>query len=108
MIMMTTRYVPFFLLIASATSMMFSCAPSSGTDGATVPAPTVVNLDKIPVAKPDPNGRKNLVISPYRPYNLIDITGFKKGGFAGDPSTATIDSKTGKPIPGTAKMFRLP
>ena len=48
-----------------------------------------------------------MVISPYRPYNLIDVKGYKSGEIVGDPSTATLDS-AGKPIPSTIKNFRLP
>ena len=108
---MNIRFLLVLIISAPAGMLFYSCAPSSGpsgSDGSTVPAPTVVNLNRIPIAKPDPNGRKNLVISPYRPYNLIDVSGYKSGGIAGDPSTAVIDRKTGKPIASTARMFRIP
>ena len=101
----------YFSFVSAAAVLMSSCASSTvsgSSDGATVPAPTVVNIDRLPLAKPDPNGRKNLVISPYRPYNLIDVKGYRSGSVAGDPSTARLDPKTGKPIASTAKMFRLP
>lgn len=65
-----------------------------------------------PIAKPllDEAGQpvKNRFISPYKPYNVIDTTGFKSGQLAGDPSTIQYDHATGKHILSTVKKFRLP
>ena len=41
-----------------------------------------------PTAKPTTN--PNEVISPYEPYNVIDVTGFKTGQLARDPSNQKI------------------
>ncbi len=50
--------------------------------------------NKYPVAT---EGRQaNTVISPYPPYNTIDIEGFKSGDKLCDPSTIPIDPATGK------------
>jgi hypothetical protein len=101
--------ITLLIITAGMAALSSSCSltSSSGTTG-TVPAPVVAELSKIPVGRPDPAGRKNLVISPYRPYNLIDVTGYKKGAIAGDPSTAQKDPKTGKIIESTSKYFRIP
>ena len=66
----------------------------SYTPPAPKPIPTV-NNSKYPVAM---NSIKaNTVISPYAPYNVIDITGFKSGDKLCDPSTIPNDPATGKP-----------
>lgn len=96
-----------FLIITAGVTVLFS-ACSSSTGSSTVPAPEVPDLSDIPVGRPDPSGRKNMVISPYRPYNLIDVTGYRSGDIAGDPSTAKKDPKTGKIIESTSKYFRIP
>ena len=50
--------------------------------------PTRLNPSDYPVAK---KGKKpNEVISPYEPYNVIDVTGFKSGQLAKDPSNKKI------------------
>lgn len=106
-------------LIALAAATLASCAPyppapaGSATGGQTsaggeVPAPVVDANSDIPVGRPSPDGKKNMVISPYRPYNLIDVTGYSSGDIVGDPSTASVDPATGKPNLSTAKHFRLP
>lgn len=41
-----------------------------------------------PTARPTAN--PNEVISPYEPYNVIDVTGFKTGQLARDPSNQKI------------------
>lgn len=52
------------------------------------PPPTKLNPSDYPVAK---KGKKpNEVISPYAPYNVIDVTGFKSGQMAKDPSNKKI------------------
>lgn len=91
--------------IASVLTLLSACTPNSGSG--TVPAPNVPDLKDIPVARPDPSGRKNLVISPYRPYNLIDVKGYSSGDVAGDPSTAQKDA-SGKIIESTSKYFLIP
>ncbi len=66
----------------------------------------------IPTALPllDENGqpRKDLYISPYKPYNPINTKGYISGDTVGDPSTAAISEKTGKPVLSTSKAFRIP
>lgn len=94
------------IITAGLASLFSACSPSTGSG--TVPAPEVPDLNDIPVGRPDPTGRKNMVISPYRPYNLIDVKGYRSGDIAGDPSTARTDPKTGKIIESTSKYFRIP
>lgn len=62
----------------------------------------------VPVGRPTPDGKKDMVISPYRPYNVINVSGYQSGDIVGDPSTARIDPKTNKPIANTSKHFRIP
>lgn len=58
------------------------------TPPAVTPPPTKLNPADYPVAK---KGKKpNEVISPYAPYNVIDVTGFKSGQMAKDPSNKKI------------------
>jgi len=104
------------------TATLLSAAISIGaTTSCVTPAPTVAGIATsdsatgeitYPVAKPvlDEAGqpRKDLFISPYAPYNPIDTKGFKSGEIAGDPSTAAVSKKTGKPVLSTSKAFRLP
>ena len=52
--------------------------------------------------------KPGIVISPYKPYNLIDVKHLKPGNAAYDPTTAQIDPKTGKPDISTAKIFIIP
>ncbi|NWK54856.1 hypothetical protein HW115_04500 [Verrucomicrobiaceae bacterium N1E253] len=95
------------LLIPVIVSCLFtSCGSTTGTG--TVPAPDVPDLKDVPVGRPDPLGRKNMVISPFRPYNLIDVKGYQSGDVVGDPSTARRDPKTGKIIESTSKYFLIP
>lgn len=57
-------------------------------DPPTPTPPSKLNPSDYPVAK---KGKKpNEVISPYAPYNVIDITGFKSGQMAKDPSNKKI------------------
>lgn len=62
------------------------------------PPPVDSNL---PQANPSPTGRKEYpvaertnkpdqVLSPYAPYNVIDVAGFKSGQLAKDPSNGKI------------------
>jgi len=52
--------------------------------------------------------KQGFVISPYRPYNILEVKHLKVGSIAYDPTTATKDQKTGKAIMSTAKKFRVP
>lgn len=106
------------LILGTIAAAFASCAPyppapgqpgtAPAASGDEVPAPQVDSNSNVPVGRPSPDGKKNMVISPYRPYNLIDVTGYKSGDIVGDPSTATVDPATGKPNLSTAKHFRLP
>lgn len=112
-------------LIALTAAAFASCAPfptsptgvnnSNNQAGGTqttpqgeVPAPVVDAANNIPVGRPSPDGKKNMVLSPYAPYNIIDVSGYKSGDIVGDPSTANVDPATGKLNLRTAKHFRLP
>lgn len=97
-----------FTSLAILTLGAVLCSSCSSGPTGSVSAPHVPDLSDVPVANPDPKGRKNLVISPFRPYNLIDITGKQSGDIAGDPSTARKDPKTGKIIESTSKYFLIP
>ena len=92
-----------------------SCAPTPppasnnpGTPGAEVPAPQTGVASNVPMGHPDPQGRPNMVVSPYRPYNVIDVKGYRSGEIVGDPSTAKVNPTTGKLDSRTAKYFRIP
>lgn len=100
--------ITFIITTAGIAAFLSACSPNSSSGSGIVPAPEVAELSKIPVGRPDPKGNPKMVISPYRPYNLIDVTGYKKGDIVGDPSTAQKDSKTGKIIESTSKYFRIP
>jgi hypothetical protein len=52
------------------------------------PTPMVTPRPEYPVAKRTAN--PNEVISPYSPYNVIDVEGFKSGDLAKDPSNKKI------------------
>jgi hypothetical protein len=52
------------------------------------PAPPPVPRPEYPVARRTDN--PNQVISPYAPYNVIDVEGFKSGDLAKDPSNKKI------------------
>ncbi|MEO1856126.1 MAG: hypothetical protein ABGY95_02005 [Rubritalea sp.] len=92
-------------LILSSVSLLTlaSCSNSSPTDSDLNP----VIADKNYPSAFQYKTSKNQVISPYRPYNVIDVKGMKPGHLSRDPSTAKKD-KAGKPIPSTAKIFRIP
>lgn len=49
-----------------------------------------------------------MVVSPYRPYNIIDVKGYRRGDIVGDPSTAKVNPATGQPDLSTSKHFRIP
>lgn len=103
------------ILLTLAAAILSSCAPtppsirSAGSDPRVeVPAPQIQDYAKIPVGQVTPDGKTNTVISPYRPYNVIDVKGYKSGSIVGDPSTAKVNPATGKPEPNTSKYFRIP
>jgi len=58
------------------------------TDSGPAPAPTPAPRPSYPDAKRTSN--PNQVISPYAPYNVIDVEGFKSGSLAKDPSNGKI------------------
>ena len=98
--------------VSSLALFLASCADvptptNPGASGAEVPAPRI-NAAKVPVAHPDPQGRRNMVVSPYRPYNVIDVKGYRSGDIVGDPSTAKVNSATGQLDSTSAKYFRVP
>ena len=51
---------------------------------------------------------KGKVISPFRPYNILDVSHLRPGDLARDPFTAKVNPKTGKADISTAKIFRVP
>jgi len=101
--MRMSRYLPFCLL---ALFPLASCDPfdpvgSGQYGGGRRPPPR--HTQPVPPPEPDPNRpvpdrypmaqrteNPNQVISPYPPYNVIDITGFYSGQLARDPSTQQI------------------
>jgi len=83
-------------------------APPSSSSGAEVPAPQVAGESNVPVGRRTPDGKTNMVISPFRPYNVIDVKGYRSGDIVGDPSTAQTDPATGKLNLNTSKHFRIP
>ena len=102
-------------LLTITAAILASCAPtptplSGGPNPPTngeVPAPQAEATTNVPTGRPSPDGKKNMIISPYKPYNLIDVSGYKSGDIVGDPSTASLDTN-GKPVLKTSKHFRLP
>ncbi len=100
-------------LLTIAAAAFVSCAPSPsgslpGESSAEVPAPKIDGYSKIPVGRRTPDGKANRVISPYRPYNIIDTSGYRSGDIVGDLSTAQVDPATGKLILNTSKHLRIP
>ncbi|MFT5883470.1 MAG: hypothetical protein ACI9FG_001985 [Crocinitomicaceae bacterium] len=83
--------------------LLASCSNSNTADGDLNP---VVADKNFPVAHQYQTSSSQ-VISPYRPYNVINVKGMKPGHLARDTSTAKLDS-AGKPIISTAKIFRIP
>ena len=52
--------------------------------------------------------KPGLVISPFRPYNIISVKHLRPGDLAYDPTTGSRDPKTGKLNLSSAKIFRVP
>ena len=62
---------------------------NTGGDQAPPPKPSAQpDTGKYPVATATDNS--NLVISPYKPHNVIDVRGFQSGQLAKDPSNGEI------------------
>jgi hypothetical protein len=59
-----------------------------GTQPAPPPGPTPPPRDQYPTAERTDN--PNRVLSPYAPYNVIDVQGFRSGQLAKDPSNGKI------------------
>jgi hypothetical protein len=59
-----------------------------GTTPDSVPVPAPTPRPEYPTARRTDN--PNEVISPYAPYNVIDVEGFKSGQLAKDPSNKKI------------------
>jgi len=100
------------LSVASASIVVFSSCVNPIGVPAPLQKPAAIPSNVIPTAKPvlDANGqaRKDLYISPYSPFNPIDTRGYSSGDIVGDPSTAKVSKKTGKPILSTSRGFKLP
>ncbi len=56
--------------------------------GTPAPAPDGPRQEEYPVAKPTHN--PDQVISPYEPYNVIDVSGYHSGQMVRDPSNRKI------------------
>lgn len=102
-----TTFLTTILVTASCAPVPYPNSATNTGNGATVPAPRI-DIAKVPVGRPDPQGRPNMVLSPYRPYNIINVKGYRSGSIVGDPSTATVNPATGKLDSRTAKYFRVP
>ena len=92
-------------LILSSISLLALASCSSSTTVSNDLNPVIADKN-YPAAHQYKNSTVR-VISPYRPYNVIDVKGMKPGHLARDTSTAKRD-KAGKPITSTAKIFRIP
>ena len=70
----------------------------------TTTTPSRTSNGSTPMATP--SIKPNTVISPYPPYNVIDITGYKSGDKLCDPSTIPNDPATGRPYinPATGRV----
>jgi len=108
-----------FTIVAGATAISLTSSCANNPISSILPAqlkrtPAAPNITPgvTPVANPvrDAQGvpQKDLYISPYPPHNPINTKGFYSGDVVGDPSTAKISEKTGKPILSTSKTFRIP
>jgi len=62
--------------------------PSPPIDPVPAPAPTPPGIGGYPTATKTAN--PNQVLSPYEPFNVIDVEGFKAGQLARDPSNQKI------------------
>ncbi|MGJ8673655.1 hypothetical protein [Rubritalea sp.] len=82
-----------------------SCTNDTTTVGGEALNPVIAN-SKYPDAHPVA-GESNKFISPYRPYNVINVKGVRPGLLVRDISTAKTGAN-GKPDLATAKIFRIP
>lgn len=116
---MSLKIIHTFILAGSAAGLcvLSSCANKAGAvkDAAGNKLKSKdVKADKLkfPLANPllDAEGKpvKNVYISPFSPHNPIDTKGYYSGSVVGDPSTMSINPKTGKPDTSTIKAFRIP
>ena len=51
---------------------------------------------------------KGQVISPFFPYNILNVSHLRPGDLARDPTTAKVNPTTRKADLSTAKIFRVP
>lgn len=91
------------LTLVAVSFSLFSSCTNSASNKNDITNPALKNKN-YPVAHPH---SKNIVISPYKPYNLINVKGIKPGQFARDMSTADMGSD-GKPVTSSAKIFQVP
>lgn len=108
---MLTSCEPFPQMLQGS-SMMTSSAPAPAPVAEVAESPPSANTTgepEFPIGKwPEDTTSSNLVVSPFPPNNLIDITGYKSGDIVGDVSTAAINKRTGKVDIKTSKYFRIP
>lgn len=63
--------------------------PNYGQGGMIAPpGPPAPQVPQYPVGRPTTN--PNVVISPYAPYNAIDVAGYRSGDLVRDPSNREI------------------
>lgn len=89
-------------LVAIASVILASCAHTSSSENDNINP--VIKDKSYPAAH---YHSKNVVISPFKPYNLIDVKGITPGHLARDMSTADTDSN-GNAIVSSAKIFQIP
>ncbi|MDC0088076.1 hypothetical protein OAI07_00885 [Akkermansiaceae bacterium] len=92
------------LVILTITASLFASCGLIGTES----SDSVVSALTLPNLATKIEGEPNMVISPYKPYNKIDVKGYKTGDKVGDPSTIKADPATGKADMSTMKTFLLP
>lgn len=66
----------------------YGMPPAREPDPTPQPSPTPPGVGGYPTATRTAN--PNQVLSPYEPYNVIDVEGFKSGQLARDPSNQKI------------------
>ena len=97
-------------LVAFTTISLLACsqlfAQSTAEQSTVAPAiPAQSDAKKFIEAYPHKPG---YVISPFKPYNVLDVKHLKTGNLAYDPFTAPKDPTTGKIDIRKAKIFRVP
>lgn len=98
---------PLALTFVTLASLSIAACTSSQLNTSVGGQPAAEFTKEYPLAYPYKKSTR-LVISPFRPYNLIDIKGLRPNQLARDISTAKADPVTKKPITSTAKIFRIP